>query len=446
MRRLFLFFLLASVQCLAQSNRYDSLWSDPAIDARIQQGIETHRKGHCTLTLTDKQGKPIRKATVDIRQTKHAFLFGANIFMLNGFPTAQENEKYESFFKSMFNLATIPFYWKTLEPEQGKPRYTADSKPIYRRPPTDVALDFCRRNGITPRGHTLVWDEALFAIPDWMPKDSSKMQPIIDRHIQELAQRYGETIQTWDVTNELLISRYKVPMPPDYASKAFRAAQTYFPKSTRLFINENTPSSWQGYRREFTPYYLLIENLKLKGARIDGIGMQFHLFEQPMFDNTVKGLAHTPTDLFRAMDLLGSFGVPLHISEITFPTLPNNEVGLQQQAKMARNFYRIWFSHPAVEAIVYWNTVDGTAVAGEDKWNGGLLNRDFSPKPAFTVLDNLINTEWKTALTTSITDGKPITFRGFYGDYTVKVTVGKKTTEKTFTLAKGQSTTIQLEL
>jgi len=446
MRCLSLLFLFVTNQILAQSTRYDSLWNDPAIEARIQQGIETNRKGDFTLTLTDKQGKPIRKVTVDIRQNKHAFLFGANSFMLNGFPTALENEKYESFFKSMFNLATIPFYWKTLEPEQGKPRYTADSKPIYRRPPTDVALDFCRKNGITPHGHTLVWDEALFGIPDWIPQDTSKMQPIIDKHIQELAQRYSETIKTWDVTNELLISRYKVPMPSDYASKAFRAAQAYFPKSTRLFINENTPFSWQGYRREFTPYYLLIENLKLKGARIDGIGMQFHLFEQPMFDNTVKGMAHTPTELFRAMDLLTSFGVPLHISEITIPTLPNNDTGLQLQAKMALNFYRIWFSHPAVEAIIYWNTVDGTAVAGEDKWNGGLLNRDFSPKPSFTSLNDLINKEWKTSFTTSVIDGKPITFRGFYGDYTVKVTIGKQTIEKTFKLAKDQPNTLQLKL
>lgn len=103
---------------------------------------------------------------------------------------------------------------------------------------------------------------------------------------------------------------------------------------------------------------------------------------------------------------------------------------------MTRNFYRLWFSHPAVGAIIWWNVADGTAVAGEDKWNGGLVNRDFSPKPAYQILNKLLNEEWKTRLTANTDAWGTVAFRGFYGNYKITVQRGKTKTEKRFGLPK----------
>ena len=44
-------------------------------------------------------------------------------------------------FYRYFNLATVPFYWNTLEPEYGKPRYAKDSVKIYRRPAPDLCME-----------------------------------------------------------------------------------------------------------------------------------------------------------------------------------------------------------------------------------------------------------------------------------------------------------------
>ena len=41
-------------------------------------------------------------------------------------------------------------------------------------------------------------------------------------------------------------------------------------------------------------------------------------------------------------------------------------------------------------------------------------------KPAYKVLDRLINHEWKTALETE-TQGDSLSFRGFYGEYEITV-------------------------
>ena len=92
--------------------------------------------------------------------------------------------------------------------------------------------------------------------------------------------------------------------------------------------------------------------------------------------------------------------------------------------------YRIWFSHPATEAIVWWNMVDDTAYVqadnfngqqGENYYKGGLLRRDFTEKPAWKALDHLINHEWRTAGTLDYNAAKINTFRGFYGSYDIEI-------------------------
>ena len=63
-----------------------------------------------------------------------------------------------------------------------------------------------------------------------------------------------------------------------------------------------------------------------------------------------------------------------------------------------------------------WDLVDGY------NWNhcpGGLLREDFSKKPAFEALKDLLHNQWKTRVTlTSDHEGK-VKWNGFFGTYTV---------------------------
>ena len=63
---------------------------------------------------------------------------------------------------------------------------------------------------------------------------------------------------------------------------------------------------------------------------------------------------------------------------------------------MARNLYRLWFSHPAVHAITWWNLPDGGAAPGEDTVASGLVDREMRPKISYQVLQDLIRREWRT--------------------------------------------------
>lgn len=95
MRRLLI--LLCIICCptllaIGQSQKYSDKWNDPAVKQRIDNGIEQNRKGDVQLTFQDEKGRPLKEVSYEIQQVSHELLFGANIFMVNGFDTDKENE------------------------------------------------------------------------------------------------------------------------------------------------------------------------------------------------------------------------------------------------------------------------------------------------------------------------------------------------------------------
>ena len=71
--------LIASMSLTYASDFFDGVdeASKPVMDA-ARKSIEEVRKGDLTITLTNKQGKPIT-GTVRARLVRHAFAFGASV-------------------------------------------------------------------------------------------------------------------------------------------------------------------------------------------------------------------------------------------------------------------------------------------------------------------------------------------------------------------------------
>lgn len=118
---------------------------------KSKNGIEENRKGFCEIVLKDSDGNVVPNAKISIEQKSHEFKFGANLFMLDELETKEKNDKYKKAFSNVFNMATLPFYWDATEPEKGHTRYAKNSEKIYRRPPIDLCVEFCEKNGIEPR-------------------------------------------------------------------------------------------------------------------------------------------------------------------------------------------------------------------------------------------------------------------------------------------------------
>ena len=88
---------------------------------------------------------------------------------------------------------------------------------------------------------------------------------------------------------------------------------------------------------------------------------------------------------------------------------------------MTYNLYRLWFSTEKMMGITWWNVVDGCGAPGEPAVSG-LFTRNMEPKPAYFVLNDLINNEWKTKADLKAGKGGRIQFRGFRGNYRISWT------------------------
>lgn len=388
------------------SEAYWKIWNSD-VQASINKNIEQYRKGDAELNIPSG-------VTVKIEQLSHSFIFGGNIFLFGQLETTQQNRQYENTFGALFNSATLPFYWKTLEPEQGKPRYTAGSSYIFRRPPVDPILEFCESNKIMTKGHAIIYGMRRWGHPDWMPSDRKEMEFYFEKHIQELALRYKDRIQIWDVVNEPVDQANRGIMPDDYTYKSYKWAMKYFPESVIFNINDIDFKSGIPYTRR---YVEIARNMIDRGIRIDNVGAQMHIFNPVEAQKIAEGdNILTPAKLTDVVDCLNEVGRSVHVSEVTVCAPDSTSIGSAIQAVIAENLYRFWFSCPNITGITWWNVVDGGGAPGEPSYSG-LYDKRMRKKPVYETLDRLINREWKTSLTTTSNAQGVVRFRGFKGHY-----------------------------
>ena len=410
---------------------------------RVQSGIESYRKGNAGITVKDRDGNPVSNVKIRVTQKNHEFKFGANLFMLDELETDEKNRIYKQHFADTFNMATLPFYWDSTEPQKGKTRYEKDSEKLYRRPPIDLCLEFCEENGIEPREHALAYDHFF---PDWLKEATvfeAKAQ--VQKRFSQIAERYRDRIPTIEVTNEMEWDEGKTVLynQPDYIEWCFKTAETYFP-ANQLVVNEWTGLPWGDRCRTSDKYYSYIEANLLKGARIDAIGMQFHMFYSKEEEYRQTRPYYDPGKLYAHMDLYSNFAKPLQVTEVTIPAYSNDPEDEAIQAELIEYLYSVWFSHPNMEQIIYWNLVDGYAAfakqgdmtQGENYYYGGLLRFDMTPKPAYYTIKNLIEKKWHTEETIITDESGTAGFRGFYGMYELELTVDKKVITKEICLRK----------
>ncbi len=388
--------------------------------AKAAENIEKHRKARATIRIQSADGKAVSGARVEVKQVSHEFLFGCIIFDLV-WVKGKEPYKADLFqrrFRELFNFAVFPFYWKGYEPQPGKPKQAATAK----------VARWCRENGITTKGHPLAWTHPA-GVPEWIkkrpPAESEKL--LLGRITREVGQFKG-LIDIWDVVNEPIHCRpwgakgrdyVSAPIDKiaDYVDKTFRAAHKANPKAN-LILNEYKTIAGQKDRERF---YKLAEMLKRRGTPINGLGIQAHEPRQHWFP---------PKDVWATYERLGSLGWPLHVTEFIPQSSGKAITGgwrtgkwdTAAQADFAEQLFRLSFGHPRMASINWWGFTD------RNIWQagGGLLDREYNPKPVYTRLKKLIHEEWNTRLTAT-TDAKgTAALRGFLGGYSIRVTAAGK--------------------
>ncbi len=389
-----------------------------------------HRRGKTRLVVQGPAGQPLAEQPVTVAQQRHAFGFGNigfDFVDLVGGPRPEADgqpfggtdqvdlERLGELWLSLFNTATLPFYWGSYEPRRGAP----DTERL-----TKTARWLAER-GVTVKGHPLVWHTVQ---PPWLlGLDLDEVERLQRARIRDLVGGFAGLIDTWDAINEAVImpvfangdnaitplarARGRIHM----VRMAFEEARAANPSAT-LLLNDFDLSS---------AYECLIEGVLEAGIRIDAIGLQTHMHQGYRGEEQMQQL----------LDRFARYGLPLHLTETTLvsghlmppeivdlndyqiPDWPSTPEGEARQADDIARHYRSLLAHPAVQSINYWGLTDRGAWLGAP---AGLVRADGSRKPSYDALEALIKGEWWLPPTTMRTDADgTVTVEGFLGDYTV---------------------------
>jgi len=404
----------------------------------IMQGagdrIDKIRKGDGFIQVLDENNVPVRGARIYYEQQSHDFLFGTSLSPLAVKGPTAVNQDWAEALSALFNYGTAPFYWESYEATQGQPSSIM----------LEMVVDWCRKRGITVKGHPLIWAES---VPAWAPVGSDDMQKAQEKRVKEIAGQFCGTIDYWDVVNEPTNSaQVSTPVgkwmsqrtPATVCADALGWARSACPTST-LIINDFRTD--QDYRD-------LLQGIIRQKGKFDAIGIQSHMHRGnwPLYQ------VWDICERFKDMD------VPIHFTEVTvlsgnpktgissqeqpteWPSTPAGEIA---QADYAEKLYIMLFSHPSVKAVTWWDLSDSGA------WQGapaGLLRADMSKKPAYSRLLTLIRDKWWSRGDVYTDDKGTEKVRGFYGTYKIIVEKEGKRAVASMHIADGLDNRLKLNL
>ncbi|MGB8701940.1 MAG: endo-1,4-beta-xylanase [Thermosynechococcaceae cyanobacterium] len=342
---------------------------------------------HCNAALVDSlwagEVLVLEKARQTIRNQPRR---GDVLFGCNGFGHPQAGANYDAALSQLFNLVTIPFYWKPFETEPGQTQFAE----------RDGTVDWLQRQGITPKGHPLAWFHEI-GIPDWVRSQPyERIKALLRQRIIEITTHYGDRIPYYDVMNEA----HGVPWSNelhfspeqllDLTRLATVAARQGSPNVVRI-VNccclwaENVAYNPPPQR---SPYQYLKACIEANIA-FEAIGLQLYYPDQDLFE------------MDRLLERFIALGKPIHITEmgvssatgVDEQSVMQSAVGLWHepwseriQADWVEQVYTICYSKLVIRAVGWWDLSDRGCF-----WPfGGLLDREFRPKEAFLRLKNLL--------------------------------------------------------
>lgn len=189
----------------------------------------------------------------------------------------------------------------------------------------DAFVAFGEEHGMHITGHTLVWHSQL---SPWFPYDEAgnkvsreEMIARLKDHISTVVGRYKGRIKGWDVVNEAILDDGSLRMTPfleiigeDYLELAFRFAHEADPEA-ELYYNDYSMASPAKRARVVQ----LVRDLKAKGIRIDGVGMQGHM-----------GMDYPDVGEFeKSIEAYAAEGVKVMITEWDISALPTVQQGAE---------------------------------------------------------------------------------------------------------------------
>lgn len=368
--------------------------------------------------LVLKDGKPVENARVSIRMKNHQYLFGAICYKYGTYKTPEMNELFSEEFLKLFNYTMMPYHWSNYEPEYHQ----------YKEPYTGNLLKWAKSKNLKRKLHALIWHECC---PNWLT-DADDIAERYRERIAHLMINYGDDYDFFDVANETTVNdRFDNPV----SRWVKRFGYVNVVKFGTDFVRSFKPDAkliYGDWNVHVDAYYDFLRDLREADVDIDYIGIQSHQHVDRW----------SQEETMRIMDRAAEFGWPIHFPENSIcsgkpigktdysPGAKNywteaTEEDLYSQAEFARDFYTLVFSHPATEALSWFDFTD-------HHWLGapaGIVTDDLKIKPVYNTLYELIHREWHTDADLVTSSEGVCKTRLFFGNYDITVDInGEKTT------------------
>lgn len=370
----------------------------------LAERVETLR-----LRIVDEHGAALAGETVRVEQTGHDFGFGCSAFELR----PQEPDEHTRLWLDLFNMATLPFYWRWFEPTP-------------RAPDTERLRHLAQglvEHGVRIKGHPLLWHTLA---PPWLlDKSEAEVIEHIRHRITREATDFAGLVEQWDAINETVI----LPVFGAEDNAVTRLAQARGRRDVVRMVFETARAADPAARLVLNDFDLspafeeVIEECLDAGIRIDAIGLQTHMHQGYRGEEQIAEVIGRfsrfglPIQLTETTLVSGDL-MPAHIVDLndhvvdSWPSTPEGEA--RQADELARHYHAV-LAQPAVESLTYWGMGDAGAWLGAP---AGLVRADGSPKPSYYALKELIGGEWWVENRTLRTDDDGVvTLEGFAGEY-----------------------------
>jgi endo-1,4-beta-xylanase len=285
----------------------------------------------------------------------------------------------------------VPVYelkWPTLRPD---PHTFAFEK-------ADALLDFARQNGMTMRGHNLVWYADL---PDWTKqiKDAAGAERALRDHIATVTSYYRGKLISWDVVNEAVPEYPKRPterrdslwqslLGNNYMRMAFRTAADADPDVQLVLNDYDIESVGPRFAARRAALRNIVSELLDTATPLHAVGLQAHLHGE--LDIDTDALAKSVAE-FR------SWGLDVIVTELDVDDmkLPGPEAERDAiVAKRVNDVLTAITSEAPLRSILTWGIADRYSwinqmfPRGDRLPNRPLpLDADFRAKPFMDVIN-----------------------------------------------------------
>jgi len=272
----------------------------------------------------------------------------------------------------------------------------------------DKFVEFGEKNKMFIIGHTLIWHSQL---PKWffVDKNGKDVSPEVLKqrmksHISTLVGRYKGRVKGWDVVNEAIMedgtyrkSKFYEILGEEFIPLAFQYAQEADPNA-ELYYNDY--NEW--FPEKVKTVTKIVKNLKSRGIRIDGVGMQTHVgLDTPKLAEYEKAIVD-----------YAAAGVKVNVTEMEISALPspwgtsaNVSDTVEYQAKMNPytkglpedvtkewenrylDFFRLFIKHQdKIRRVTLWGVTDTQSWKNDFPVKGRtdyplLFDRNYQAKP-----------------------------------------------------------------